>query len=131
MLYINQYEWDSKVYHWLAVAGAMKEYINRSGKYIGPDDPYAPDDMDNPNYFLPIVSEEVKAELSEGMRILRMAYVYESRFKKLREAEDDEQDFIRLLKSQLEEVGFHLCINCGVRDTTDRNGDCRYCGEKI
>ena len=131
MLYINENEWQGISYHWLEIAGAMREYINRSGKYVGPDDPYAPDDRDNPDYYLPVVSDEVKAELTEAMRFLRIAYVYESRFKHLRNGQDDEEDFLRMLKAQLDEIGFPKCENCGVRDTPDMKGDCRYCGEKI
>lgn len=131
MLYIDHFHWEHYDKHWLGVAGAMSEYIKRSGKYVGPDDPYAPDDLDNPDYYLPTVSDKVKAELNEAMRFLRMAYVYEMRFRKLREGEDDEEDFLRMLNAQLAEVGYPKCENCGVRDNPDMNGDCRYCGEKI
>lgn len=131
MLYIDENYWNHMVNHWLVVAGSISEYLKRSGMYVGPDDPYAPDDFDNPKYYIPKVSDEVRAELTEGMRFLRMAYVYEMRFKKLRECEDDEEDFLRMLKAQLAEVGFPKCENCGVRDTPDHNGDCRYCGEKV
>lgn len=128
MLYIDWYAWEHDVKHNLAVMGIMNEYIKRSGAYIGPDDPDAEDDFDNPNYYIPKVSEEVKAELNDAMRILRMAYVYELRFKKLKEGDDDEEDFLRLLRQQLEEVGFTKCNACGIRDLPDDYGACKFCG---
>lgn len=129
MTYINQYEWDPEIKHNLAVSGAINEYLKRSGAYVGPDDPFAPDDFRNPKYYLPKVSDEVKQELLDAMRIIRMAYVYELRFYKLRSGEDDAEDFLRLLKAQLVEIGYPRCDSCGVRDLPDPNHFCRYCGE--
>jgi len=128
MLCIDWYAWEHDVRHYMAVSSIINEYIKRSGAYIGPEDPDAPDDLDNPKYFLPKVSEEVKQELIIGMKFLRMAYIYELRFKKLREGEDDEEDFLRLLRQQLEEVGYPRCNACGIREYPDEYGGCRFCG---
>jgi hypothetical protein len=128
MLYIDWYAWENKVRHNLAVMAMMKEYIDRSGAYVGPDDPDLPDDRSNENYYLPKVSEEVQMELTEARRFLMMAYVYELRFMKLKSGEDDQEDFLRLLRQQLEEVGYPKCNACGIRELPDYYGGCRYCG---
>ena len=127
MIYIDQYQWQPSVNHSLGVAGAMSEYIKRSGAYVGPDDPFADDDFENPKNYLPEVPEEVKQELRLAIKFLRMAYVYELRFHNLRSGDDEPEEFLTLLRAQLEEVGFHKCENCGVRDTPDWNMDCQYC----
>ena len=131
MTYIDQYHYEQTVQHNLGIAGLMKEHINRSGAYVGPPDPFAPDDFRNQSYYLPKVSEEVKERLIEAIRHMRMAYVYESRFLKLMSGEDDEEDFLRILDAQLDEMAFHKCENCGVRDTAGMGGSCRYCGETM
>lgn len=128
MLYINQNDWHPYEYHYLGIRSAISEYIKRSGAYVGPPDPFGEDDFDNPKYYLPEVSEEVKTALGEAEKILLIAHIYQTRFEKLRSGEDDEEDFLRLLEKQLDEAKFTLCPSCGIRDYPDKLTTCRYCG---
>lgn len=128
MLYINQNEWHPYEYHYLGIRGAISEYIKRSGAYVGPQDPFGEDDFDNPKYYLPEVSQEVKAALEQAEKVLLIAHIYQTRFQKLRSGEDDEEDFLRLLEKQLDEAHFTQCQSCGIRDYPDKFTTCRYCG---
>lgn len=128
MLYINQNEWHPYEYHYLGIRGAISEYIKRSGAYVGPPDPHAPDDFENQSYYLPKISDEVKDALLLAEKVLLIAHIYQTRFQKLRSGEDDEEDFLRLLEKQLDEANFTQCQSCGIRDYPDKFATCQYCG---
>jgi hypothetical protein len=115
-------------YYNLGTVSAIKEYLERSGAYVGPPDPYAPDDFSNLEYYLPKLSDETKMELTQAIKYVMVAHVYTTRFHKLRSGEDTEEEFVELLRKQLDEVKFPKCQSCGIRDYPEEFATCRYCG---